>query len=169
MVRRVRLGLVVVTLVVIQTSVFPHLRILGVLPDLLLVATVAMAYEGGPQSAALFGFAGGLTIDLFLSSPVGLSALAFCMTGYFLGVFQGGLIRESRNIAPVFGGIGGLLGGTIFVVVGGIAGQAGYLSFHSVKVVVVAAIYDAVVAYGVFPFVRWANQDLDDYRRMRDR
>jgi rod shape-determining protein MreD len=161
--------LVVVTLVVIQTTVFPHLRVFGTIPDLVLVATVAMAYEGGPQSAATFGFAGGLVVDLFLSSPVGLSALAFCMTGYFLGVFQGGLVRESRNIAPVFGGIGGLLGGTIFVVVGGIAGQAGYLSFTSVKTVLVAALYDAVVAFGVFPFIRWANQDQDDYGRMRDR
>jgi rod shape-determining protein MreD len=167
--RRVRLGLVVVTLLVIQTSVFPHLKLLGAIPDLLLVATVAMAYEGGPQSAAMFGFGAGLAIDLFLSTPVGLSALSFSMAGYLLGVFQGGLIRESRNIAPIFGGVGGLLGGTIFVVVGGIAGQTGFLSFASVKIILVAAIYDAVVAYVIFPFVHWANHDQDDYRRLRDR
>ena len=53
------------------------------------------------------------------------------------------------------------------MVVGGIAGQAGYLSFHSVKIILVAAIYDAVVAFGVFPFLRWANHDQDDYGRMR--
>src|SRR5260221_3897477 len=111
----------VVTLVVIQTSVFPHLRVLGAIPDLCLVATVAMAYEEGPQRAAIFGFAAGLAIDCFLSSPIGLSALAFCMTGYFLGVFQGGLTRESHNIAPVFCRVGGVFGGSIFVVRGGVA------------------------------------------------
>jgi rod shape-determining protein MreD len=167
LIRRVRLVLLVVTLVVIQTSVFPHLRIFGAIPDLCLVATVAIAYEEGPQVGAIFGFGAGLAIDLFLSSPAGLSALAFSLTGYFLGVFQGGLVRESRNIAPVMGVVGGLLGGTIFVVVGAIVGQAGFLSLTSAKVVVVAATYDAVVAYLVFPFTRWADHDADLGRRRR--
>src|SRR3981189_467198 len=100
------------TLVVLQTAIFPHLRVFGAIPDLCLVATVAIAYEEGPQVGAIFGFAAGLAIDLFLSSPAGLSALAFSLTGYFLGIFQGGLVRESRNIAPVMGVIGGLIGGT---------------------------------------------------------
>jgi rod shape-determining protein MreD len=167
LIRRVRLILLVITLVVVQTAVFPHLSIFGAIPDLCLVATVAIAYEEGPQFGAIFGFAAGLAIDLFLSSPAGLSALAFSLTGYGLGVFQGGLVRESRSIAPVMGAIGGLLGGTIFVVVGGIAGQTGYLSFHSVKIVFVAAMYDSVVAYLVFPFVRWANHA--DFGRSRPR
>jgi rod shape-determining protein MreD len=159
--RRVRLVLVVVTLVVLQTSVFPHLRIFDAAPDLLLVATVAMAYEEGPEAGAVFGFASGLTLDLFLASPLGLSALAFALTGFLLGVFQGGMVRESRSVAPLLGGVGGLIGGTIFVVVGGVVGQAGYLSLTSVRIVIVAALYDAVVAPLVFPFVHWANHDAD--------
>ncbi len=168
LIRRVRLVLVVVTLVVLQTTIAPHLRVFGAAPDLLLVATVAMAYEEGPESGAVFGFAGGLTLDLFLASPLGLSALSFAVTGFVLGVFQGGMVRESRTIAPLLGFVGGLVGGSIFVVVGGIAGEAGYLSLTSVRIIIVAAIYDALVAFAIFPFVRWANRDPDgDYRRTR--
>jgi rod shape-determining protein MreD len=166
LIRRVRLGLVVITLVVLQTTVFTHLRIFGAVPDLCLVATVAIAYEEGPQTGALFGFLSGLVLDLFLASPAGLSALANACTGYGVGVFQGGLVRESRLLPMILGGIGGLVGGTIFVVVGGIAGQSGYFALTSVRIVLVAAIYDAVVAPLVFPFVRWANHDPDyHYRR----
>ena len=161
LIRRVRLVLVVITLVVLQTTVFTHLRIFGAVPDLCLVATVAIAYEEGPQTGALFGFFSGLAVDLFLASPAGLSALANACTGYGVGVFQGGLVRESRLLPVVLGGIGGLVGGTIFVVVGGIAGQAGYLTLTSIRIVVVAAIYDAAIAPLVFPFVRWANHDPD--------
>jgi rod shape-determining protein MreD len=159
--RRIRLVLVVVTLVVVQTTIFPSLRVFGAIPDLCLVATVAMAYEEGSQAGLVFGFASGLAIDLFLASPAGLSALAFAVTGYGIGVFQSGLVRESRSIGPVLGAIGGLVGGTIFVIVGAIVGQGGYLSLHSVQVVIVAALYDAVVSYAVFPFVRWAVHDPD--------
>ena len=166
LIRRVRLVLVVITLVVLQTTVFPHLRVFGAIPDLCLVATVAIAYEEGPQTGALFGFLSGLVVDLFLASPAGLSALANACTGYGVGVFQGGLVRESRMLPVFLGAIGGLVGGTIFVVVGGIVGQSGYLTLTSVRIVIVAAIYDGVVAPLVFPFVHWANHDPDyGYRR----
>jgi rod shape-determining protein MreD len=165
LIRRVRLVLVVITLVVLQTTVFTHLRVFGAVPDLCLVATVAIAYEEGPQTGALFGFLSGLALDLFLASPAGLSALANACTGYGVGVFQGGLVRESRLLPVILGGIGGLVGGTIFVVVGGIAGQSGYFTLTSVRIVIVAAIYDAIVAPLVFPFVRWANHDPDYHFR----
>ena len=156
--RRIRLVLVVITLVVFQTTVFVHLRVFDAVPDLLLVAAVAMAYESGPLSGALFGFAGGLCIDLFLITPLGLSALAFALTAYLVGVFQGGMIRESRRIAPVLGAVGGLIGNLLFIIIGGIAGRGELFALHNIQVIVVAVIYDAVVAYAVFPFVRWATR-----------
>lgn len=165
--RRIRLVLLVVTLVVIQTTIFPSLRVFGAAPDLLLVATVAMAYEEGPEAGLVFGFASGLAIDLFLSSPAGLSAFSFAITGYLVGIFQSGIVRESRNVAPLLGGFGGLVGGTIFVIVGGIVGGDQYFSLNSVKILILAALYDALVAYAVFPFVRWAVHDPDTGRAWR--
>jgi rod shape-determining protein MreD len=162
--RRIRLVLVVISLVVLQTTVFTHLRVFGAVPDLTLVATVAMAYEEGPMAGAVFGFAAGLTTDLFLSTPLGLSALAFALTAYGVGVFQSGLIRESRGIASVLGGVGGLVGNVIFVIVGGIAGRSDLVSIHNIQIVIVASLYDALVAIAVFPFVRGAVRDADTGR-----
>jgi rod shape-determining protein MreD len=154
--RRIRIVLVIISLVVLQTTVFTHLRVFGAIPDLCLVGTVAMAYEQGPISGALFGFASGLAIDLFLTTPIGLSALAFALTGYAVGVFQSGLIREGRGIAPILGGVGALVGNGIFLLVGGLSGHDELFALHNLQVVIVAAIYDAVIAFAVFPFVRWA-------------
>jgi rod shape-determining protein MreD len=154
--RRIRLILVVITLVVLQTTVFTHLRVFDAVPNLLLVAAVAMAYDSGPLSGALFGFAGGLCIDLFLTTPLGLSALSYALTAYGVGVFQGGVIRETRTLAPVLGFVGGIVGSVLFVVIGGIAGRGELFALHNIQVIVVSAVYDALVAYAVFPFVRWA-------------
>jgi rod shape-determining protein MreD len=161
MIRRIRLFLVIVMLVVIQTTVFPHLRVFGAMPDLCLLATVAVAYEDGPDTGAIFGFASGLAIDLFLASPLGVSALTFAIIGYLVGVFQSGLLRPSGWIAPMLGGLAGLAGGALFVVVASIAGEDGLLNGHSVKIIVVAAIYDAVLAPVIFPIGRWAAHDPD--------
>jgi rod shape-determining protein MreD len=163
--RRIRLILVVVTLVVLQTAVFPNLRVFGAIPDLCLVATVAVAYEEGAQAGAIFGFASGFFLDLFLSSPAGLSAFAFACTGYGVGLFQSGLMRETRSIGPILGLVGGLVGNTIFVIVGSIVGEP-YFNANSLKIIVVAAFYDSLLALVIFPFVRWAVHDapLDRWR-----
>lgn len=165
--RRVRLVLVVVTLVVLETTVFTHLRVFSAAPMLCLVATSAMAFEEGPQSGAAFGFASGLFLDLFLASPLGLSALAGAVAGYVLGVFQGGFVRDTRTIAPILGLASTLLGGAIFLVVGGIVGEAGYLTLTSGRIVIVSALYGALVSFLVFPFVHWANHDPDRARPWR--
>ncbi len=51
MIRRIRLGLVIVVCVVLQTTLFTHLRIDGVGPDIGLVAVLAVAYEDGADTA----------------------------------------------------------------------------------------------------------------------
>ena len=157
-----RYFLVIVSLVVLQTALFPELRVFGAVPDLLLVATIAVAYERGPEAGAVFGFAGGLAIDCFLSSPFGVSALAFALVGYGVGLFQSGLLRTSRWIAPILGGVGGLIGGALWVAIAAVAGRDELITGYTARIVVVAAIYDALLAVLIFPIVHWAcgNHDL---------
>lgn len=156
---RLRLALVVVAAVVLQTTVFSAgLRVFGVMPDLCLVLTIAVAYYQGPERGAAFGFAAGLAIDLFLSTPLGLSALSFALVGYGVAVLQSGLVRASRWIAPIMGGLGGLAGGTLFVCIGALAGQDHLLALRSVKVVLIAGAYDALLAFVAFPIARWATR-----------
>jgi rod shape-determining protein MreD len=155
---RFRLALVIVTAVVLQTTLFSAgLRVFGVIPDLCLVLTIAVAYYVGPERGAAFGFAAGLAIDLFLSTPLGLSALSFALVGYGIGVVQTGVVRPSRWIAPIIGGLGGLAGGALFVCIGALAGQDHLFALRSVKVVVIAAGYDALLAFVAFPVARWAT------------
>src|SRR6202011_1908705 len=112
-------------------------------------------------SGSLFGFASGLATDLFLTTPLGRSALAVALTGYGVGLFQSGLIRESRGIASVLGGVGGIVGNAIFLIVGGIVGHDELFAAHNIQVVIVAALYDSLLAIAVFPFVRWAVREAD--------
>ncbi len=132
--------------VVLQTTLFTHLQIDGVAPDIGLVAVLAVAYEDGADTGAIFGFIMGLAIDLFLTTPLGLSALSFAVTGYAVGVFQHGVVRTTPWLAPILGGIGGLFGGLVFITAGAIVGQPGFLSFDSLRIVIIASIYDAVIA-----------------------
>jgi rod shape-determining protein MreD len=158
MIRRLRLGFVVMICVVLQTTLFTHLRIDGVVPDVGLVAVLAVAYYDGAEAGAWFGFAMGLGIDLFLTTPLGLSALSYAITGYAVGVVQAGMVRTPPAIAPLLGGLGGLFGGLVFLAVGAVVGQQGFLSSSSLRTVLIAALYDALIAPVVFPLVRRATR-----------
>src|SRR6478735_9158841 len=99
-VRLIRLALFLIFITVLQTAVFPHLRIAGVVPELGLVAAVAMSVRYGPELGAAFGFAAGLALDLFLQTPLGLAALAFGLTAYLVGAMQNTLARPATWMRP---------------------------------------------------------------------
>jgi len=158
-IRRLRLALLVLGGVVLQVTLFSDsLRILGVTADVGLVLTIAVAYYGGPELGAIYGFTAGLAIDCFLTTPTGLSALSFALVGYGVGALQTGLVRASRWIAPLLGGLGALAGGVIFILIGALVGEDQLISLHSVKVLIVASLYDAVLAFVAFPVGRWATR-----------
>jgi hypothetical protein len=74
-------------------------------------------------------------------------------------VFQASIVRSTPWIAPILGGVGGLFGGLVFISVGAMVGQDGFLSMASLKTVLIAALYDALIAPVVFPIVRRAARE----------
>ncbi len=72
-----------------------------------------------------------------------MSALAFALVGYGVGIFQSGLVRSTRWIAPILGGLGGLVGGFLWLCIASIAGSDDLFTPTSVRIIVIAAVYDA--------------------------
>ncbi len=84
--RAVKAGVVLVILLILQLELFASIRFFGVMPELMLGAAVASGWHGGPNDGAIMGFASGFLVDLYLASPMGLSALSYALTGYLLGI-----------------------------------------------------------------------------------
>ena len=85
---RAKIPLVVLLFLVLHLTVLSRLRIGGAAPDVMLLLAIAAGVVGGPQLGALLGFSAGLVLDLFLETPLGLSALVFCLVGYGVGNIQ---------------------------------------------------------------------------------
>jgi rod shape-determining protein MreD len=139
--------------VVVQVVLLPHVRLAGRVPDLGLVLAVAIAFDHGPEQGAIVGFVAGLGFDLFLSTPIGLTALSYALTAYVVGVLQGGMLRAPRWFTPVIGFLAGLGGGLLFVGIGLLAGVDGVHGNRAFATVVIAAIYDGLLAPFVFILV----------------
>ncbi len=102
----------VLTLAVLaQATLLTRIRLGGASPNLLLVIVVCWSLLRGQTNGVLWGFAGGLGLDLVAGLPLGTSALALMVTCPLtvLGkdsVFPGSLTLPALLVAlatPVFG------------------------------------------------------------------
>jgi rod shape-determining protein MreD len=122
---RIRLTAILLIGILLQTTIMPDVRLRGVCPDLMLLIVICAALAGGAEQGAVVGFAAGLLTDLFLpTTPFGLSALAYCLTGFAVGALRGSMLREGWLTAPLIAFAGSAAGVVLFVVSGVMVGQS---------------------------------------------
>ncbi len=146
-------GLVgLLVLVGVQGALAPHLRVLGVMPDLPLVAVLVVALRAGPVRGVVWGVVAGALLDLLNAAHIGLFALAGGAAGWLCG-------EAMLRIDPAPAGVrwavttagAALYGGTVLfglLVLGHSAAYVPGLWRHAA----IAAPYDgllATLAYGI--------------------
>ncbi len=152
---RFRVPVVLIACLLLHTTVLTHLRVLGVMPDVMLLVAVAAGITAGPERGAAMGFAAGITSDLFLRSPFGLSALVFTLVGYAMGAAHTGVLRPSwyiRSLLAMLGSAGGVL---LYAFAGAMLGEP-LVNLRLVTVVIVVALANAVLAPLVVRVVGWS-------------
>ena len=153
---RLRAGLAVVAAVVVQAAVLDHLRVAGVVPDVMLLLALVGGLTGGPERGAVLGFAGGIAIDLFLQTPLGLSALAYALAGYGVGVFGGGVVRPSGWTRAAIVAGGSIAGVVLFATAGTVLGRSALLVPRLALVALVVGLVNAALSPAAFLLIRWA-------------
>lgn len=152
---RLRLPLMLLAALLLQTSVLVRLRIFGVMPDFMLLIAVAAGLTAGPTRGAGLGFAVGMVIDLFLPTPLGLSALVFTLVGYGVGVANTGVLRSAWYIPMLTAGAASVAGVVLYAVAGSMLGER-MLTGHLVTIAVVVGVSNAVLAPVAVRFVGWS-------------
>lgn len=93
----------ILTALVLQVSVFPHLAFHGIVPDVVLLVVVAVGLRHGSETAMVVGFGGGLLLDLVPPADhvAGRWALALLLAGYVAGRLSATNPRRSVVLATV--------------------------------------------------------------------
>jgi rod shape-determining protein MreD len=152
----VRLPLLLLAALVLQASLFADLRVFDVTAELLMLIPIAGAITGGPERGAVLGFAAGLTYDLLLSTPFGMSALAYTLIGYGVGLVQGQILRASWWIPLFTAAAASGAGILLYVLVGAAVGETAFLHARLQAIVPVVALFNCVLSLAIVPAVRWA-------------
>ena len=92
-------GLILVVAIYLEIALAIDARVLGAIPNFVLVVLVALALRFGPAWGAAIGFASGLLIDIAIQAPLGMSSLVLTPIGWGVGVFAGRRRRVSLAMA----------------------------------------------------------------------
>lgn len=156
-----RLALVLLTTLILQAGVVAQVRVFDAMPDLMLLVAVAAAVVAGPQRGAVVGFLAGIAYDLLLTTPFGLSALAYCLAAYGVGVAQEGaaVLRAARWVSAVTVGVASALGVALYALLGAVVGQESMVSGDLPAIMAVVGVVDLVLAVPAIGLLRWAMAD----------
>lgn len=89
------LGAVIILALALQSTVFPHLSVAGVKPDLVLIVVIFFSLLNGSRAGGILGFCAGLFEDLLIGRVIGINALAKMGTGLLVGLIEKKVYREN--------------------------------------------------------------------------
>ena len=155
MIRRVvSIAVVVITALLLQSTVFFRLQLLGVRPELLYLVTISFALLEGPNEGATVGFAGGLAQDFLMNQPKGLTALTLTLLGYGVGMFRQFIVSPSPLVPTIVVGLGTAAGVAFYEIVSVLLGNFHEEAAYGVKVALLTAAYNAVLTPILYPLLR---------------
>jgi rod shape-determining protein MreD len=151
-----RITFVLFSAAVLQRGLFSQLRVAGVSVDVFLLIAIAAGMMLGPERGAILGFFAGLTLDLLVQTPLGLSALVYCLVGYGMGRLQGTVLRANRLWPLVLVAASSAAAIALYAVVAEVLGQSNAISPHLPVTMLVVAIGNAILYPLARRVVRWS-------------
>ena len=149
---------VVVTALLLQSTAFAQVKLLGAKPELMYLVTVLLAMMEGPSSGAIGGFTAGMAQDFLLNQPKGITALTLTLLGYGVGMLRQYIVTPSP-VLPVFLVGGGTFVGVLFYgVVSFLLGQLDTSWGYLFRAAGLSAVYNAILTPLVFPILRRAAE-----------
>lgn len=155
MTRRVlSIAVVILTALLLQSTVFAQMKLLGVKPELMYLVTIIVAILEGPQEGAVVGFAGGMAQDFLLNTPKGITALTLTLLGYAMGLARQYIVSPSPLMPTMLVAAGTAIGTAFWQVMATLLGQYDEPIGYAVKVSLLTAVYGAVLTPILYPLLR---------------
>jgi rod shape-determining protein MreD len=80
-------------LALLQSTTMPHITVLGVHPDLMLMAVASWSLLRGAEEGMLWALIGGIALDLFSGARFGVATLSLLIVGFLSSLGQRNVFR----------------------------------------------------------------------------
>ena len=154
--RFLAIAAVLIVALALQSTLLTKTTFLGVIPQLVLVSVVSLAYLDGPRMGVLVGFFGGLLMDLQLppGTIAGIYALVYTLIGFGVGSYRQYSTSESVWTPVFLVAIGSALAEAGYALLSIMLGERWVSLTFTAKVLGLVVLYDTLLTPFVFPVIR---------------
>ena len=152
--RSFALGAVIVTAILLQTTIFSQIKLLGVKPELLYGVTVLLAVLEGPREGMIFGFAAGISLDFFMNQPKGVTALTLTLLGYTVGLAQQYIVSPSPLLPTMLAAFGTFAAMCFYQLVRFLLGGLDLQTVAFFRVALLTGVYGGLLTPLMYPLLR---------------
>lgn len=161
----VRTAAVIGGAVLLQVTLLSQFSIAGARPDVVLLVVLAFAFVHGPDDGAIVGFAGGLALDVFISTPFGFTAFTYTVVGYAVGTWTAGVVRSAWWLAAVVLAAASAVAVFAQGLIGEVLGQDSLKGTPITTIVAVVSVATLLLAPLATRLAGWARADDRPRRR----
>jgi rod shape-determining protein MreD len=162
-------ALALLVAIILQVALAPQIALFGVVPNLVFLVVVTLAFLEGPVAGSAAGFVGGLFFDLLGTSVVGPYALVFCLVGYVAGLLQANLFAEGWLLPVTVVFIAGLGAEIVYGVMMAVLDVGLPFWWAFLRIMLPGAVYNtalAVLLYPVLTRVLRQDRSVRSFRRL---
>ena len=109
--------LLLVLIALAQTTLSPHLALLGVQPNLMLLAVLSWSLLRGGKEGMLWAFGGGMLLDILSAAPLGASSLSLLLVSFLSGLGKVTVFRTTFSLPLLVTFAGSLLHDSAFLTI----------------------------------------------------
>ncbi len=148
---------------ILQTTIFPHLALAGVVPNFLVVVTASFGLINGSKQGMAVGFTCGLISDFFSGTYLGIYVLIFLYIGFISGLFKRLFYGEDIKLPLLLIGASDLIYGCSIYFIMFLFRKQFSFGYYFFNVIIPEAVYTVLVSivcyYVILRINQWIEKD----------
>lgn len=164
-----RFGIMLIIIILcflLQSTFFKALALAEVVPNLLLIITVAVGYMRGRKEGMIIGLICGLLIDFVYGDVIGVCALIYMVIGYLNGIFNMLFFRDVLTIPILLIGISDLIYNFLYYVFEFLLRSRLNLFFYIRRIMIPELVYTVLVSVLLYKLLHNLNAFLEHREKM---
>lgn len=145
----------------LQSTVLQVLALADVVPNLLLIVTVATGYMRGRKEGLFIGLACGLLVDFAFGDVIGICAMIYMIIGYTNGIFNMYFYRDELTIPVLLVGISDLFYNFLYYIIEFLLRGRLNLFFYFRRIMIPELVYTVLISVLLYKLLHSLNLFLE--------
>lgn len=150
---------------ILQCSVFNHIPLGGIVPNILLIITASFGFMRGQKEGMSVGFLCGIMIDIFFGPVFGFFTLLYVLIGYINGFFKSIFYPEDIKLPMILISASELIYCFAYYIFRFLLRGKIHFGFYFVHIILPEIVYTIVVTLLLYKIIVFINEKLEDKER----